>query len=198
MARRGDHSKDEIRALAIAAARELAQQEGIRGITARRVADKIGYVAGTLYTVFADLDDLVLSLNADTLDRLAHALADAGSGRAEARPARLIEAYFSFVEADLRLWTVVFEYTSPAGRSLPDWYAKRLDRLVWIVEHALMPLMEGLSGEERRARIVAMWASLHGISTLSSTGKLQAVDPHAEPRRLGGIIVSSVLAARPS
>jgi AcrR family transcriptional regulator len=198
MARRGDHSKDEIRALAIRAARELAQEEGLRGITARRVADKIGYVAGTLYTVFADLDDLVLNLNADTLDRLAHALADAGSGRAETRPTRLIEAYFSFIEADLRLWTVVFEYTSPAGRSLPDWYTKRLDRVVWIVEHALMPLMEQLSGDERRARIIAMWAALHGISTLSSTGKLHAVDPRAEPRRLAEIVVSSVLTARAS
>ena len=36
--------------MAMAAAREIAEVEGLRGVTARRVAARIGYSAGTLYT----------------------------------------------------------------------------------------------------------------------------------------------------
>ena len=68
MARRKDHSHEQLHTMATDAARELAEEEGLRGITARRIADKIGYSAGTLYNVFENLDDLIVHLNGSTLD----------------------------------------------------------------------------------------------------------------------------------
>ena len=47
MARRSDHSREELYDLALSAAREIAEAEGLRGLTARRIAEKIGYTPGS-------------------------------------------------------------------------------------------------------------------------------------------------------
>ena len=60
MGRRADHSRDELFEMALSAAREIAEEDGLGGLTARRIAAKIGYSAGTLYNLFDDLDDLAL------------------------------------------------------------------------------------------------------------------------------------------
>ena len=74
MARRNDHSREELYQLALGAARDIAEAEGLRGLTARRIAAEIGYSVGTLYNVFVNLDDLIIHLNGSTLDQLYKAL----------------------------------------------------------------------------------------------------------------------------
>lgn len=69
MARRPDHSRDELYALAMNAARGIVERDGIRGLTARNIATAIGYSPGTLYNLFDNLDDLALQINGATLAR---------------------------------------------------------------------------------------------------------------------------------
>ena len=59
MARRSDHSREELREMALAATEEIIDQQGLAGLTARKVAAGIGYTVGTLYLVFRNLDDLI-------------------------------------------------------------------------------------------------------------------------------------------
>lgn len=196
MARRNDHSPDELRRLALDAARGLVAEEGLRGLTVRRVAERIGYAPGTLYNLFSNLDELVLRLNAETLDRMAEALAAAAARPPAERATALVEAYFDRIAAEPLAWGVLFEHRLPAGTALPDWYGERLDRLVGIAVAALEPLMTDWPVLERRRAIVAMWAGLHGISTLAVGAKLALVDP-GDPRALGRLLVSRVIAAGP-
>lgn len=70
MARRSDHSRDELREMALTAAEQIVLENGYESLSARKVASAIGYTVGTLYLVFENLDDLVLQVNARTLDRL--------------------------------------------------------------------------------------------------------------------------------
>ena len=70
MARRSDHSREELYDMALEAARQIAEKEGLRGLKARRIARDIGYTIGTLYNLFEDLDDLIVHLNGRTLDDL--------------------------------------------------------------------------------------------------------------------------------
>ena len=70
MARRSDHSREELYVMALAAAREIAEKDGLRGLKARRISREIGYTVGTLYNVFSNLDDLIIHLNGTTLDAL--------------------------------------------------------------------------------------------------------------------------------
>ena len=62
MARRSDHSREELYVMALAAAREIAEKDGLRGLKARRISREIGYTVGTLYNVFSNLDDLIIHL----------------------------------------------------------------------------------------------------------------------------------------
>lgn len=192
MARRSDHAPDELRRLAVDAARAIAAEEGLRGITVRRVAERIGYAPGTIYNLYANLDDLIVHLNGMTLDELADALAEAATAPLEMRAARLVDAYFDFVERWPMLWSLLFEHRLPEGDDLPDWYRPKLAALIALVAKALAPLMPDLANAERQATTAAMWAGLHGISTLAVSSKLALV-VDVEPRRLGHLLVARML-----
>ncbi len=182
--------------MALDAARGLARDEGLRGLTVRRVAERIGYAPGTLYNLFDNLDALIVAMNGETLARLAVALGTAATGPATARPRALVDAYFDFVEREPRLWAVLFEHRLPERMALPDWYRDSLAALVEGAAAALAPAMTGWSDTARREAVVALWASLHGISTLAVSGKLGLV-AEGSPRRLGHLVVDRVIAAGP-
>ena len=194
MARRSDHAPEELKRLALEAARAIAAEEGLRGVTVRRVAESIGYAPGTIYNLFANLDDLIVHLNGMTLDALADALREAATAPLETRAGRLVDAYFDFVERWPMLWSLLFEHRLPEGTDLPEWYRPKLAALIALVAEALAPLMPDLETDERRAATATMWAGLHGISTLAVSSKLALV-VEAEPRRLGHLLVARMLGA---
>ncbi|WP_018184407.1 TetR/AcrR family transcriptional regulator [Kaistia granuli] len=195
MARRSDHAPEELKRLALEAAEVIALEEGLRGLTVRRVAERIGYAPGTIYNLFANLDDLIVQLNGMTLDALAVELGAAAGGSPATRPQRLVEAYFDFVESRPRLWSLLFEHRLPEGADLPDWYRPKLAALIGLVAEALEPLMPDRSAEARYAATVTMWAGLHGISTLAVSAKLTLV-AETEPRQLGHLLVDRMLGNR--
>ena len=51
MARRSDHSRDEIREMALNAAKTIVEREGAAALSTRKIANEIGYTAGSLYLV---------------------------------------------------------------------------------------------------------------------------------------------------
>src|SRR6478672_11581799 len=65
-ATRREHLRD---ALIDAAARTIAK-DGLSGLKARALADEVGCAVGAIYNVVADLDELVLLVNARTLAEL--------------------------------------------------------------------------------------------------------------------------------
>lgn len=192
MARRNDHTPDELRAMALAAAREIASAEGLRGLAVRRVAEKIGYAPGTLYNLFDSLDALILALNSETLARLGTELAKAAGGEAAGRGAALVDAYFDFVERQPLLWSVIFEHRMPGEGALPDWYSEGLSVLIDGTVAALDPVLGDWPEEDRRAAVVGMWAALHGLSMLAVSGKLALVSD-TPPRSLGHLVVRRVI-----
>ena len=70
MARRNDHTHEELMRLTVEAAGALVDELGHRGVTARLLADRIGYTPGTLYSHFANLDDVFLHVNLMSLKQL--------------------------------------------------------------------------------------------------------------------------------
>lgn len=174
MGRRSDHSKEELVDLLRAAATVVIASEGLAGLTIRKVGERAGYAPGTLYNVIGNLDDLILAVNARTLDAMADALAAVpSSGMPRADVEALLERYLEVVARQPLLWAAITDHVMPDGRALPDWYAERLDRLVHIVEAALAPLLGHETPHRRRSVVQTLWASLHGIFTLARTGKLR-------------------------
>src|SRR5512134_263577 len=110
MARRSDHSRDEMREMSLNATEEIVAREGYAALSTRRVAAAIGYTVGTLYLVFRNFDELILQVNARTLDALSARLLEA-AGAAEGVPRALAlgRAYLRFATERPRLWRMVFE-----------------------------------------------------------------------------------------
>jgi AcrR family transcriptional regulator len=173
--RRSDHSKEELYELALRAAREIIEVDGPRALTARNVADAIGYSPGTLYNLFENLDDLITHLNGRLLDEMGDALAGTPVGDDTRENLRLLlHRYLSFIGERANLWTLLFEHTIP-GERVPAWYRRKVEKVLSILETALAPSFRCNDGEAPKRSARVLWASLHGIWSLGSAGKLDAL-----------------------
>lgn len=173
MARRSDHTKDELKGLAVDKAIEIIDENGAAGFSARGVAAAMGYTVGTLYHVFGDIDRFMLHVNARILDDW-HAELARGLAKSRKDPLLYLGlSYVDFARGHYNRWRTLFEFrASPAP--LPDWYAEKMARLFGLVEAALLPH----AGDKRAARQSAriLWAGIHGICVLSLSGKLDIIE----------------------
>ena len=173
MARRSDHSREELHALIMESARKLAEEDGLGGLTARRIASRIGYAPGTIYNLFSNLDDLVLQLRGETLDSFYEFLsARMTKGPAEEVLVNIAQSYIEFVSKHSQLWAILFEHRLPEGYQVPDWYHARATRLLGLVEQAIAEFFEPEQSHQRLHHAQVLWASLHGICSIQLAGKL--------------------------
>lgn len=173
MGRRSDHSREELYGLALDAAERVLEGEGSKNLTVRKVAGEIGYSHGTLYNIFADLDDLIIHLNGRTLDALYRALKDIPlDGKPEAALMRLGGGYIAFTRRHRNRWSLLFEHHPPKGRELPQWHYDKVLQLLALVEKALSPLFPPGKERERVHSARVLWSALHGICSLEGDRKL--------------------------
>ncbi len=197
MARRADHSREELYEIALQAASEVVEADGYRALTARNVADAIGYSPGTLYNIFENLDDMIVHLNGRTLDALYDRLSLHESAQTpETNLNGLLDGYLGFLEDHPNLWNVLFEYSLPTGKEPPDWYARKVSKVLGILEIALSPLFPDHQNEAKSNAARILWASLHGICSLSGSGKLKVVSAQSARVMAEGLLANYVAGLR--
>ena len=190
MGRRSDHSREELYEMTVAAARGIVEAHGFRALTVRKIADAIGYSPGTIYNL---LDDLIIRLNGGTLDELFDRLsAIEGSGDPTLDLDRLLGAYLAYLDAHPSLWNLLFEHTRPEGQVLPKWYVDKVANILELLEQALSPHFPEDRANEKRHAARVLWASLHGICSLSQAGKLEVVTTQT-PREMARLLVGIFL-----
>jgi AcrR family transcriptional regulator len=176
MGRRSIHSPEELREFIIQAATEIVEQDGLEGLSAREIAKRIGYSPGTLYNVFENLDDLLLTIEARLLDRLADRLANTdATGTPQERLRRLTKTYFAFTQETPKLWNLLIEHRLPAGRGVPGWYQAKLEDLLVPLEAALAPLLTGTDTGAKKHAARTLWVGVHGMTSLSTADKFSAL-----------------------
>ncbi len=194
MARRYDHSRDELSQMALDATRAIVAREGVRDLSTRKVAKKIGYSVGTIYNLYENLDDLIVHLNASTLDLLYDALrAVPTTGGPNRRLLRLTEAYIDFTQQNLNLWNSLFDHRLPAGQELPEWYGGKVSRLLDLIEDVIAPIFAGSETRDCHISARVLWSSLHGICSLASSEKLDIV-ANASATQLAEQLVTNYMA----
>ena len=195
MARRADHTREELAALVVKAAEKLARREGLRGVAMRRIAAEIGYAPGSIYNAVGDLDEVILRVNARTLVRLRDYLASfVDPSRAPLENALAVSnGYLDFVMRQPRLWGLIMEHVLPKGSAFPDWYEEALAEAMRLVDEVLKPLIA--DQDERRRAVATLWAALHGRASLATSGKLAAVD-RDDPHRMADLLIRRFLAER--
>ncbi len=173
MGRRSVHTAEELRELILEASTTLIEESGLAGLSAREIARRIDYSPGTLYNMFENLDDLVLTIEGRLLDRLDATLA-AVEPASDPRETlvRLARAYLKFTHDNPRLWNLLFEHHLPAGRAVPAWYQEKLDGLMGRVEAVLRPILKENDEAARKRAARVLWAGVHGITSLSTADKL--------------------------
>jgi AcrR family transcriptional regulator len=181
MGRRSIHTPEQLRQLILDAAAAIIEANGLAGLSAREIARRIGYSPGTIYNMFENLDDVVLNVEGRVLDALDERLAAelAKGGDQTTLVMRLAQAYLSFTHERPKLWNLLFEHYMPGGTDTPPWYQEKLERLMSRVETAVAPIYppEAVLERQRAARV--LWASVHGITSLSTANKLANVTTEA-------------------
>lgn len=194
MARRSDHTREEIKEMALNAALEIIESEGGKALTARKVASAIGYTVGTLYLVFDNQREMILHLNARTLDDMDIWLEARSSDCHGTREClqTLAEAYIDYAMAKRERWNLLFDTVVEEGQVLPDWYLERLGRLFGRVERMLSPLQDehDTLTLERVARV--LWASVHGICTLKIRHRLDLAG-HQTTEEMAEMLIENFL-----
>jgi len=184
MARRSDHSKQEIREMILVAAEKIVDAQGYSGLSARKIAAEIGYTVGTLYLVFKNLDEITLTVNARTLDKLYNHLSAAVKKCDSPRSCVIIlgRAYIDFAKVFPSRWNMIFEQKIPDDVLIPIWYESRVEQIFELIEQQMAPLMINQT-EQKLAQVArTLWCGVHGICVLALTNKLRILSAGMENR----------------
>jgi AcrR family transcriptional regulator len=136
----------------VAAARELLEREGPAGLSMRRVADRLGIRAPSLYKHVRDKGELEAALISEAFAEAAERF-EATSSLAE-----LGAAYRAFALEHPHLYRLMFQGRLPRERLVPG-----------AEERAAAPVIAAAGGDPDRAR--AVFAFAHGMVIMELDGR---------------------------
>ena len=173
MARRKDHTREQLKEMSLKAAKRLIIEKGHKDFSVRAVAKEIGYSVGTMYQVFKNIDDLIVHVNSETLDEMQAYLTERLS-RSVNPSLDMAVGYFEFAHANDNLWLTVFEHKYSGKFKLPEWYKEKLQAMFLFAEKVFSSKNDEL--RDSRKKTISIWASIHGVTILSVNGKLEIVN----------------------
>lgn len=141
----------------VAAARAVLEEEGAAALSMRRVADRLGIRAPSLYKHVSGKEEIEAELISDGFEEAAAAFEEACAG-AEHPLAALAGAYRAFALRHPHLYRLMTERPLPRDRLRPG-----------VEERAARPVIEAAGGDVDRAR--AAWAFAHGMVMLELNGR---------------------------
>jgi AcrR family transcriptional regulator len=141
----------------VAAARELLEEEGPHRLSMRRLADRVGIRAPSIYEHLPDKKALEAALISAGFEETAQQFADAVDGSDEPLAA-LAAAYRDFARDHPHLYRLMTEQPLPRDRLAPG-----------VEDRAAQPVLLATGGDVDRAR--ALWAFAHGMTILELNGR---------------------------
>lgn len=133
----------------VAAARELLDEDGREGLSMRRIADRLGIRAPSLYKHLPDKQALEATLISDGFAESAERFEEALEGADDPLGA-LAGAYREFARDHPHLYRLMTERPLPRDRLVPG-----------VEERAAAPVIEAVGGDPDLTR--ALWAFAHGM-----------------------------------
>ncbi|HML28617.1 MAG TPA: TetR/AcrR family transcriptional regulator [Hyphomicrobium sp.] len=178
MGRRSVHSPEELRQLILDASQTIVERNGITGLSAREIARMIGYSPGTLYNIFENLDDVLLTLQVQLMGRTVEHLKRVPMGTdGEKNIEDLAYAYVDFALVNRRMWNLFLAHNLPAGKTVPTPFHDYTNSLVEIVKGALSQVAPNLPREDLDTTARAFLAGLNGITAFAATEKGVYITP---------------------
>jgi len=176
LARRSDHSKEEIKALAINHAYKLIEEKGEDGFKARDIAKRMGYTVGTIYYVFDNMENLRLHVCAKILDSL-HSKAIKDLPKKKNKINFHITNFIEYSQKHSKLW--LFLYSNSSNRNeTPLWFLEKLDGLFLLYAEAFYPHTKNKKEALKAAHVIL--ASMYGMCILAINSRPDRINS-AEP-----------------
>ncbi|MCL2919359.1 TetR/AcrR family transcriptional regulator [Shewanella litorisediminis] len=188
MARRKEHSHEQIREMAINEVERWLEAEPLQDLSLRKVAQRIGYAPSTLVKVFGSYPCLLLAVAGRSLEVLdnifARHLANSQShnvqgskphldaSQAKAALNAMAQSYGQFALSSPGRFSLVFELKLPAEAPLPSEHCALIESLLHRPESCLSAMFPSLGASQLRYQTRLLWAALHGLVALSLQDKL--------------------------
>ena len=168
---RREQEKESLRRIILDAAGELFLEQGYEGFSMRRVAERIGYSATTIYRYYEDKDDLLFAVVNEGFSEFARQLREAAEG--VSNPLKRLEA----------LWHTYVNF----GLKNPVYYQmmfmQRADLLFESQREQTGPMIESFDTLQRAVRAAmdagvmkrgdvetysrVIWSLVHGVTALA-------------------------------
>ena len=175
MARRSDHNRSELKAMAIEAGLEIIINDGLNALSTRKISKKIGYTVGTLYNIFKNLDDLIGQINLGTITKMVKAIMAQNSQNMtpEEELIQIGYNYISFAYNNFNRWNALFLHQIPEGSKLPD---KNFEHFLELHSYLVRTILkiDKFSEDDAKLHSKILWSSVHGICILGITQKIQS------------------------
>lgn len=173
MAGKREAKREDLKARLIEAARNRIASEGLANLRARDVTQDAGCALGGLYTAFADLGELVIHVNSETLARLQEELASdrAGDGTPTGRLRALARGYLKFATENRNLWKALFDHYLPETSPTPQWHLEEHLALMKVIAEPLAELQPDMPMEDRAIRARTLFGAVHGVVSISLEGR---------------------------
>lgn len=144
-------------------------RDGLSALRARDLATDAGCAVGAIYNVFGDLNDLVLTVNADTFRAIGRDVAESLSEADQTPVQQLIvmsQAYHRFAAQNYYLWRALFDLERPKGEAAPDWYLGEMGQLFTFIHDPLGAAFPKMNENQLALLTKALFSSVHGIVLL--------------------------------
>ncbi len=173
MARRSEHSQEEIKEMVLSASETIVIEEGFAELKVRRVAMDIGYTVGSIYMVFDNMADLFMHVKGRTLDDIANQLnQNLENNNAEKAIKHLAKSYLAYASENLNRWNMIFEHRLAENEQVPEWFQTKIDSVFSLVEIQFNQLSTSHSEEQNKLAARSLWSGVHGVCSLSLSGKI--------------------------
>ncbi len=167
---RKDREKAEMRKIILNAAMELFVKEGYSGVSIRKIADKIEYSPGSIYTYFPDKDSIFYALHVEGFDKLYQKqLAAQGINDARERLIAHGRAYIEFALSNPEYYDIMF-----IMRDSIDFLCKQ-DDMDWAHGKRSYELLKRNVADCQSAGMFKshdiesvsffLWSAVHGVAT---------------------------------
>jgi len=174
MARRSDHSSEEIVSMTIAWVKEYLSHSSVAELSLRKIAKAIGYSPGTLINQFGSYSLLLLQVNAATMDQLSEQMSktvkdtDAPIDQLNG----MAQAYLKFAEQNCHAWRLIFEHRLEEQEDIPEWQMDRIGQFLDRVKTPLQAIKKSANEQDIEEAARVIWGGVHGICALAVEDKL--------------------------
>jgi len=163
------------------------ETNGLQDLRARTLAESAGCSVGAIYNIFEDLDALILTVNANTLEKIGAKMAAIPPSTPSRQFQDLAAAYLDFALANRPLWDALFTFRLPNSVLAPDWFMALRSAAFSHIEAPLLQLRPDLPPAELPLLARGLFAAVHGIVALGLDQKTGQIDLPALQRQVATI-----------